>query len=159
MKRTKLIRRVPQGSIFGLLIFSICRRPLCFTCGIQWIRNVRLLKTKIHNKILKLYVMTLPEYSTLMNNKLSSHHPVSVSRSGSPPMPSTSSSSLTNDVPKPPARDQPATRPPYTPTLGGQAPHSHQFPRTRKMFDKGPDQVEKSLPPMRSKIRLRYFLF
>uniref|UniRef100_A0A3Q3FBT2 Regulatory-associated protein of mTOR n=1 Tax=Labrus bergylta TaxID=56723 RepID=A0A3Q3FBT2_9LABR len=55
---------------------------------------------------------------------------------GSPPMPSTSSSSLTNEVPKPPARDQPATRPPYTPTLGGQAPHSHQFPRTRKMFDK-----------------------
>lgn len=57
-------------------------------------------------------------------------------------MPSTSSSSLTNEVPKPPARDQPATRPPYTPTLGGQAPHSHQFPRTRKMFDKGPDQVD-----------------
>uniref|UniRef100_A0A8C7WZR9 Regulatory-associated protein of mTOR n=1 Tax=Oryzias sinensis TaxID=183150 RepID=A0A8C7WZR9_9TELE len=58
---------------------------------------------------------------------------------GSPPMPSTSSSSLTNDVPKPPNREQPATRPPYTPTLGGQAPHSHQFPRTRKMFDKGPE--------------------
>lgn len=57
-------------------------------------------------------------------------------------MPSTSSSSLTNEVPKPPAREQPATRPPYTPTLGGQAPHSHQFPRTRKMFDKGPEQVE-----------------
>lgn len=64
------------------------------------------------------------------------------SSSGSPPMPSTSSSSLTNEVPKPPAREQPATRPPYTPTLGGQAPHSHQFPRTRKMFDKGPEQVE-----------------
>lgn len=62
---------------------------------------------------------------------------------GSPPMPSTSSSSLTNEVPKPPAREQPATRPPYTPTLGGQAPHSHQFPRTRKMFDKGPEQVER----------------
>ncbi|GLD73657.1 regulatory-associated protein of mTOR isoform X1 [Lates japonicus] len=60
---------------------------------------------------------------------------------GSPPMPSTSSSSLTNEVPKPPAREQPATRPPYTPTLGGQAPHSHQFPRTRKMFDKGPEQA------------------
>ncbi|KAM7393627.1 hypothetical protein PAMP_020484 [Pampus punctatissimus] len=60
---------------------------------------------------------------------------------GSPPMPSTSSSSLTNEVPKPPAREQPATRPPYTPTLGGQAPHSHQFPRTRKMFDKGPEQI------------------
>uniref|UniRef100_W5N7F7 Regulatory-associated protein of mTOR n=1 Tax=Lepisosteus oculatus TaxID=7918 RepID=W5N7F7_LEPOC len=60
--------------------------------------------------------------------------------SGSPPMPSTSSSSLTNEVPKPPARDLPPARPPYTPTLGGQAPHSHQFPRTRKMFDKGPDQ-------------------
>lgn len=58
-------------------------------------------------------------------------------------MPSTSSSSLTNDVPKPPTREQPATRPPYTPTLGGQAPHSHQFTRTRKMFDKGPEQVEK----------------
>ncbi|XP_008293792.1 regulatory-associated protein of mTOR [Stegastes partitus] len=60
---------------------------------------------------------------------------------GSPPMPSTSSSSLTNDVPKPPTREQPASRPPYTPTLGGQAPHSHQFPRTRKMFDKGPEQA------------------
>lgn len=56
-------------------------------------------------------------------------------------MPSTSSSSLTNEVPKPPAREQPAARPPYTPTLGGQAPHSHQFPRTRKMFDKGPEQA------------------
>ncbi|XP_024914266.1 regulatory-associated protein of mTOR [Cynoglossus semilaevis] len=63
------------------------------------------------------------------------------SSSGSPPMPSTSSSSLTNDVPKPPAREQPATRPPYTPTLGGQAPHSHQFRPTRKMFDKGPEQA------------------
>uniref|UniRef100_A0A3Q3L3G5 Regulatory associated protein of MTOR complex 1 n=1 Tax=Mastacembelus armatus TaxID=205130 RepID=A0A3Q3L3G5_9TELE len=61
---------------------------------------------------------------------------------GSPPMPSASSSSLTNEVPKPPAREQPASRPPYTPTLGGQAPHSHQFPRTRKMFDKGPEQVK-----------------
>uniref|UniRef100_A0A3Q2ZE15 Regulatory-associated protein of mTOR n=1 Tax=Hippocampus comes TaxID=109280 RepID=A0A3Q2ZE15_HIPCM len=53
----------------------------------------------------------------------------------------TSSSSLTNEVPKPPTRDQAPTRPPYTPTLGGQAPHSHQFPRTRKMFDKGPEQA------------------
>ncbi|KAM8879044.1 regulatory-associated protein of mTOR isoform 1-T2 [Spinachia spinachia] len=61
--------------------------------------------------------------------------------SGSPPMPSTSSSSLTNEVPKPPTREAPATRPPYTPTSGGQAPHSHQFPRTRKMFDKGPEQA------------------
>lgn len=59
-------------------------------------------------------------------------------------MPSTSSSSLTNEVPKPPTRDQAPTRPPYTPTLGGQAPHSHQFPRTRKMFDKGPEQVDES---------------
>ncbi|RXM28608.1 Regulatory-associated protein of mTOR [Acipenser ruthenus] len=59
---------------------------------------------------------------------------------GSPPMPSTSSSSLTNEVPKPAGRELPSARPPYTPTLGGQAPHSHQFPRTRKMFDKGPDQ-------------------
>lgn len=56
-------------------------------------------------------------------------------------MPSPSSSSLTNEVPKPPSRELPPARPPYTPTLGGQAPHSHQFPRTRKMFDKGPDQV------------------
>uniref|UniRef100_A0A8C6SPR7 Regulatory-associated protein of mTOR n=1 Tax=Neogobius melanostomus TaxID=47308 RepID=A0A8C6SPR7_9GOBI len=47
--------------------------------------------------------------------------------SGSPPMPSASSSSLTNETP-------------YTPTLGGQGqPHSHQFPRTRKMFDKDGD--------------------
>uniref|UniRef100_A0A8C5D1M3 Raptor N-terminal CASPase-like domain-containing protein n=1 Tax=Gouania willdenowi TaxID=441366 RepID=A0A8C5D1M3_GOUWI len=62
-----------------------------------------------------------------------------MSSSGSPPIPS--SSSLTNEVPKPPVREQPATRPPYTPTQGGQAPHSHQFPRTRKMFDKGPEQA------------------
>uniref|UniRef100_A0A674DRN0 Regulatory-associated protein of mTOR n=1 Tax=Salmo trutta TaxID=8032 RepID=A0A674DRN0_SALTR len=63
---------------------------------------------------------------------------------GSPPMPSASSSSLTNEVPKPPIRggEQPPMRPPYTPTLGGQAPHSHQFPRTRKMFDKGPSGSE-----------------
>uniref|UniRef100_A0A672MJV4 Regulatory-associated protein of mTOR n=1 Tax=Sinocyclocheilus grahami TaxID=75366 RepID=A0A672MJV4_SINGR len=60
---------------------------------------------------------------------------------GSPPMPGASSSSLTNEVPKPPVREGPPSRPPYTPTLGGQAPHSQQFPRTRKMFDKGPDQT------------------
>uniref|UniRef100_A0A8C1SRK8 Regulatory associated protein of MTOR, complex 1 n=1 Tax=Cyprinus carpio TaxID=7962 RepID=A0A8C1SRK8_CYPCA len=60
---------------------------------------------------------------------------------GSPPMPGASSSSLTNEVPKPPVREGLPTRPPYTPTLGGQAPHSQQFPRTRKMFDKGPDQT------------------
>uniref|UniRef100_A0A8D0CEE3 Regulatory-associated protein of mTOR n=1 Tax=Scleropages formosus TaxID=113540 RepID=A0A8D0CEE3_SCLFO len=60
---------------------------------------------------------------------------------GSPPMPSASSSSLTNEVPKPPARELPPARPPYTPPFGGQAPHSHQFQRTRKMFDKGPDQT------------------
>ncbi|TRY56340.1 hypothetical protein DNTS_034953, partial [Danionella cerebrum] len=60
--------------------------------------------------------------------------------SGSPPIPSASSSSLTNEVPKPPLRDSQPVRPPYTPTLGAQAPHSQQFPRTRKMFDKGPDQ-------------------
>ncbi|XP_067230914.1 regulatory-associated protein of mTOR isoform X5 [Chanodichthys erythropterus] len=60
---------------------------------------------------------------------------------GSPPMPGASSSSLTNEVPKPPVREAPPNRPPYTPTLGGQAPHSQQFPRTRKMFDKGPDQT------------------
>ncbi|CDQ68891.1 unnamed protein product [Oncorhynchus mykiss] len=65
---------------------------------------------------------------------------------GSPPMPSASSSSLTNEVPKPPTRggEQLPTRPPYTPTLGGQAPHSHQFPRTRKMFDKGPSGSEQA---------------
>ena len=49
-------------------------------------------------------------------------------------------------MPKPPAREVPPARPPYTPTLGGQAPHSQQFPRTRKMFDKGPEQV-RGLPP------------
>lgn len=61
--------------------------------------------------------------------------------SGSPPVPGASSSSLTNEVPKAPVRDGPPARPTYTPTLGGQAPHSQQFPRTRKMFDKGPDQT------------------
>uniref|UniRef100_A0A9J8BCL2 Raptor N-terminal CASPase-like domain-containing protein n=1 Tax=Cyprinus carpio carpio TaxID=630221 RepID=A0A9J8BCL2_CYPCA len=60
---------------------------------------------------------------------------------GSPPMPGASSSSLTNEVPKPPVQEGPPSHPPYTPTLGSQAPHSQQFPRTRKMFDKGPDQT------------------
>lgn len=59
-------------------------------------------------------------------------------------MPSASSSSLTNEVPKPPARELPPARPPYTPPFSGQAPHSHQFQRHRKMFDKGPDQVPQS---------------
>lgn len=72
-------------------------------------------------------------------------------------MPSTSSSSLTNEVPKPPTREQPPTRPPYTPTLGGQAPHSHQFPRTRKMFDKGPEQVEEH--PAAECLCLLHFVF
>uniref|UniRef100_A0A6Q2ZMG3 Regulatory-associated protein of mTOR n=1 Tax=Esox lucius TaxID=8010 RepID=A0A6Q2ZMG3_ESOLU len=53
---------------------------------------------------------------------------------GSPPMPSASSSSLTNEVPKPPVRG--GEQPP--------APHSHQFPRTRKMFDKGPSGSEQA---------------
>uniref|UniRef100_A0A4W4EIF6 Regulatory-associated protein of mTOR n=1 Tax=Electrophorus electricus TaxID=8005 RepID=A0A4W4EIF6_ELEEL len=59
------------------------------------------------------------------------------------PFPYISSSTvLTNEVPKPPTREAPPSRPPYTPTLGNQAPpHSHQFSRTRKMFDKGPDQM------------------
>ncbi|TWW59783.1 Regulatory-associated protein of mTOR [Takifugu flavidus] len=38
---------------------------------------------------------------------------------GSPPMPSTSSSSLTNEVPKPPAREPPAPRAPLHPHAGG----------------------------------------
>ncbi|XP_068119978.1 regulatory-associated protein of mTOR isoform X2 [Hyperolius riggenbachi] len=63
---------------------------------------------------------------------------------GSPPTPSASSSSLTNDVTKPSStRELPSNRPI---NVGGNAgvqytPHSHQFPRTRKMFDKGPDQT------------------
>nr|XP_023507607.1 regulatory-associated protein of mTOR isoform X12 [Equus caballus] len=61
---------------------------------------------------------------------------------GSPPTSSTSSSSLTNDVAKQPvSRDLPPGRPgPTGPTGVQYTPHSHQFPRTRKMFDKGPDQ-------------------
>ncbi|XP_078510231.1 regulatory-associated protein of mTOR isoform X1 [Lissotriton helveticus] len=62
---------------------------------------------------------------------------------GSPPMPSTSSSSLTNDINKqPPIRELTSIRPA---NVGGSSigvqytPHSHQFPRTRKMFDKGPE--------------------
>ncbi|XP_006886224.1 PREDICTED: regulatory-associated protein of mTOR isoform X2 [Elephantulus edwardii] len=72
-------------------------------------------------------------------NKGAHIHPVG----GSPPTPSTSSSSLTNDVAKQPvSRELPAGRPGTTSTVGGQyTPHSHQFPRTRKMFDKGPDQT------------------
>uniref|UniRef100_A0ACB8EKZ7 Uncharacterized protein n=1 Tax=Sphaerodactylus townsendi TaxID=933632 RepID=A0ACB8EKZ7_9SAUR len=59
---------------------------------------------------------------------------------GSPPTTSTSSSSLTNDVTKQPVnRDISSVRPA---NVGVQyTPHSHQFPRTRKMFDKGPDQT------------------
>nr|XP_020024586.1 regulatory-associated protein of mTOR isoform X5 [Castor canadensis] len=62
---------------------------------------------------------------------------------GSPPASSTSSCSLTNDVAKQPvSRDLPSARPGPTGTTGAQyTPHSHQFPRTRKMFDKGPDQT------------------
>ena len=63
---------------------------------------------------------------------------------GSPPTSSASSSSLTNDVAKQPvSRDLPPGRPGTTGPVGVQyTPHSHQFPRTRKMFDKGPDQVQ-----------------
>ncbi|XP_015998798.2 regulatory-associated protein of mTOR isoform X1 [Rousettus aegyptiacus] len=59
---------------------------------------------------------------------------------GSPPTSSASSSSLTNDVAKQPASRDP---PPGRPAAAGTqyTPHSHQFPRTRKMFDKGPDQT------------------
>uniref|UniRef100_A0A2K5S9F7 Regulatory associated protein of MTOR complex 1 n=1 Tax=Cebus imitator TaxID=2715852 RepID=A0A2K5S9F7_CEBIM len=62
---------------------------------------------------------------------------------GSPPASSTSSSSLTSDVAKQPvSRDLPPGRPGTTAPGGAQyTPHSHQFPRTRKMFDKGPDQM------------------
>ncbi|KAF6299574.1 regulatory associated protein of MTOR complex 1 [Rhinolophus ferrumequinum] len=62
---------------------------------------------------------------------------------GSPPTSSASSSSLTNDVAKQPvSRDLPQGRPGTTGPVGVQyTPHSHQFPRTRKMFDKGPDQT------------------
>ncbi|XP_055097759.1 regulatory-associated protein of mTOR isoform X6 [Symphalangus syndactylus] len=62
---------------------------------------------------------------------------------GSPPASSTSSSSLTNDVAKQPvSRDLPSGRPGTTGPTGAQyTPHSHQFPRTRKMFDKGPEQT------------------
>ncbi|KAM9208502.1 regulatory-associated protein of mTOR [Dugong dugon] len=62
---------------------------------------------------------------------------------GSPPTSSTSSSSLTNDVSKQPvSRDLPTGRPGASGPVGAQyTPHSHQFPRTRKMFDKGPDQT------------------
>ncbi|PNI14260.1 RPTOR isoform 11, partial [Pan troglodytes] len=64
---------------------------------------------------------------------------------GSPPASSTSSSSLTNDVAKQPvSRDLPSGRPGTTGPAGAQyTPHSHQFPRTRKMFDKGPEQVRR----------------
>uniref|UniRef100_A0A8C0MJ26 Regulatory associated protein of MTOR complex 1 n=2 Tax=Canis lupus familiaris TaxID=9615 RepID=A0A8C0MJ26_CANLF len=62
---------------------------------------------------------------------------------GSPPTSSASSSSLTNDVAKQPvSRDLPAGRPGAPGPAGVQyTPHSQQFPRTRKMFDKGPDQT------------------
>ncbi|XP_070596309.1 regulatory-associated protein of mTOR isoform X2 [Erythrolamprus reginae] len=62
---------------------------------------------------------------------------------GSPPTASTSSSSLTNDVTKQSVnRDISSVRPANAGNVGPQyTPHSHQFPRTRKMFDKGPDQI------------------
>lgn len=64
---------------------------------------------------------------------------------GSPPTTSTSSSSLTNDVTKQPvSRDITSVRPANVGNMGVQyTPHSHQFPRTRKMFDKGPEQVKR----------------
>ncbi|XP_040606092.1 regulatory-associated protein of mTOR [Mesocricetus auratus] len=62
---------------------------------------------------------------------------------GSPPASSSSSCSLTNDVAKQTvSRDLPSSRPGTAGPTGAQyTPHSHQFPRTRKMFDKGPDQT------------------
>ncbi|XP_036924243.1 regulatory-associated protein of mTOR [Sturnira hondurensis] len=62
---------------------------------------------------------------------------------GSPPTSSTSSSSPTSDAAKQPvSRELPAGRLGATGPTGVQyTPHSHQFPRTRKMFDKGPDQT------------------
>lgn len=62
---------------------------------------------------------------------------------GSPPASSTSSCSLTNDVAKQTvSRDLPSSRQGTGGPTGAQyTPHSHQFPRTRKMFDKGPDQT------------------
>ncbi|ELW68221.1 Regulatory-associated protein of mTOR [Tupaia chinensis] len=65
---------------------------------------------------------------------------------GSPPASSTSSSSLTGDGTKQPAsRDLPTGRPGTAGPVGAQyTPHSHQFPRTRKMFDKGPDQFPRT---------------
>nr|XP_026654575.1 regulatory-associated protein of mTOR [Zonotrichia albicollis] len=59
---------------------------------------------------------------------------------GSPPTTSTSSSSLTNEVPKP-AVSRELQRPSVTNVGVQYTPHSHQFPRTRKMFDKGPEQT------------------
>ncbi|KAL9833752.1 LOW QUALITY PROTEIN: regulatory-associated protein of mTOR-like [Geothlypis trichas] len=59
---------------------------------------------------------------------------------GSPPTTSTSSSSLTNEVPKPGGSRE--LQRPSVSNVGVQyTPHSHQFPRTRKMFDKGPEQT------------------
>ncbi|NWW23901.1 RPTOR protein, partial [Falcunculus frontatus] len=61
---------------------------------------------------------------------------------GSPPTTSTSSSSLTNEVPKQPVSRELASVRPSVTNVGVQyTPHSHQFPRTRKMFDKGPEQT------------------
>lgn len=63
---------------------------------------------------------------------------------GSPPTTSTSSSSLTNEVPKPGGSRE--LQRPSVSNVGVQyTPHSHQFPRTRKMFDKGPEQVRRLL--------------
>lgn len=43
---------------------------------------------------------------------------------------------------QPGSRELPSGRPGTTASVAAQyTPHSHQFPRTRKMFDKGPDQV------------------
>lgn len=69
---------------------------------------------------------------------------------GSPPTSSASSSSLTNDVAKQPvSRDLPPGRLGASGAVGVQyTPHSHQFPRTRKMFDKGPDQVQTPARPV-----------
>lgn len=69
--------------------------------------------------------------------------PCVLSLRGSPPTTSTSSSSLTNEVPKQPVSRELAARPSVSTVAVQYTPHSHQFPRTRKMFDKGPEQVRR----------------
>lgn len=99
-------------------------------------------------------------HTSLVSSDTQSLSPCSaLSLRGSPPTTSTSSSSLTSEVPKQPgSRELGAVRPSNTSVAVQYTPHSHQFPRTRKMFDKGPEQVRRTSLAAPPRWALSHFL-